>query len=61
MQEQTTSIISIILLLLGSVLMLVIGFGYISSKYVFVAGAIYFLLSVLFIGGILKKVFDNIL
>ena len=60
MQEQTTNTISIILLLLGSILTLAIGFGLISSKYLFVAGIVYFVLFVLFIEGISKKLFDDI-
>jgi hypothetical protein len=61
MQEQTTNTISIILILLGSILMLAIGFGLISFKYLFVAGIVYFILFVLFIEGISKKLFDDIL
>ncbi|MCP4610347.1 MAG: hypothetical protein GY845_16675 [Planctomycetes bacterium] len=38
MSKQTISAISIIPLLLGSILMLATGFGFISSKYSFVAG-----------------------
>ena len=40
--------------------MLAIGFGLISSKYLFVAGIVYFVLFVLFIEGISKKLFDDI-
>ena len=61
MQEQTKNTISIILLLLGSILALAIGFGLIASKYLFVAGIVYFILFVLFIEGISKKLFDDIL
>jgi hypothetical protein len=61
MQEQTTNIIEIILLLLGSILMLVTGLGFISSKYFVVAGIAYFILAALHINGILKKQFHNIL
>ena len=62
MQEQTTSIISIILLLMGSILMLTVGFGLISSKYVIVAGVVCFLIYVLVnLSGISKKLFDDIL
>ena len=61
MQEQTTSIISLILLLLVSILMLAIGLGLLSSKYVFAAGLLYFILAVLFIDGTLKKLFNDIL
>ena len=61
MQEQTASIISIILLLLASILMVIIGVGLLPSKYLFVAGIVYFILFVLFIEGISKKLFDDIL
>lgn len=61
MQEQTTSFISIILLLLVSILVLTIGLGFLPSEYYFVAGIIYFMLAVLFIEGKLKKLFDDIL
>ena len=62
MQEQTTSIISIILLLVGSILMLTMGFGLISSQYVFVAGIVCFIIYVFTnVIVILKKQFDDIL
>ena len=54
MSQQTISFISIILLLLGSILMLVLGFGYISSKLAIVAGVVCLIISV-FIDVILKK------
>ena len=60
MKEQTTSIISIILLLLGSILFLVIGFGLISSQYVFAAAVLCFIISA-FINIIMQKQFDDIL
>jgi len=46
MSQQTISFISIILLLLGSILMLVLGFGLISSKLAIVAGVVCFIASV---------------
>lgn len=61
MQEQTRNVISIILLFLASILLLAIGIGYLQSKYVFVAGIIYFILAAMFVEGILKKLFDHIL
>jgi hypothetical protein len=61
MHQSKTDFISIILLLLGSILMLAMGFGLISSNYVFVAVLVYFILSVLFIERVLKKLSDNIL
>ena len=54
MSQQKISFISIILLLLGSILMLVLGFGLISSKLAIVAGVVCFITSV-FIDGIFKK------
>lgn len=54
MYEYTIDIISIILLLLGSISMLVIGFGFISSKYIFVVGVVCFITPV-FIDRIFKK------
>jgi hypothetical protein len=43
MSKQTISAISIISLLLGSILMLAAGSGYVSSKYPFLAGLICFI------------------
>ena len=43
---QMTNAIQIILLLLGSILMLVTGFGFISSKYAIFAGVVCFIVSV---------------
>ena len=60
MHQQTTSFISIILLLLGSILLLTAGLGFISSKLVIAAGVVCFIIFV-FIDVILKKQFDNIL
>ena len=60
MKEQTTNIISATLLSLVSILMIAVGLGFLASKYYFVVGIIYFILAVLFIEGILKKLFDDI-
>jgi hypothetical protein len=57
MHQSMTGFISIILLLLGSILMLAIGLGLISSNYVLVAVLVCFISSVLFIDGVLKKLF----
>ena len=43
---QMTNVIQIILLLLGSILMLVTGFGFLSSKYAFFTGVIFLMVSV---------------
>ena len=61
MHQSKTGFISIILLLLGSVSILAMGFGLISSNYVLVAVLVCFIASVLFIERVLKKLFDNIL
>jgi hypothetical protein len=61
MQKQTISFISTVLLLLVSILMLAIGLRFLPSKYLFIAGLIYLILAVLFVDGILKKLFDDIL
>ncbi len=55
MHRSTTGFISIILLLLGSMLMLIKGFGFISSKYAIVAGVVCFIVS-MFLEGIFKKI-----
>ena len=55
MNGQTTSAIQIILLLLGSILMLTAGLGFISSKYAIVAGVVCFIVS-MFLEGIFKKI-----
>ena len=54
MSEQAGSVVSTILLVLGSILMLVAGFGFTSSKNVILAGVACFIASVL-IARILKK------
>ena len=54
MHQSTIGVVSIILLLLGSVLMLVAGIGLISSKYAIFAGVVCFITSV-FIERIFKK------
>jgi hypothetical protein len=59
-RQSTTGFISIILLLLGAVLMLARGFGFILSKYAFFAGLGCVIISA-FIDVILKKQFDEIL
>jgi hypothetical protein len=46
MNGQMTNAIQIILLLLGSILMLVAGFGFIPSKYAIFAGVVCFIISV---------------
>ena len=62
MHRSTTGFISIILLLLGSMLMLMLikGFGFISSKYAIVAGVLCFIISV-FIEILLNNQFNDIL
>jgi len=60
MHRSTTGFISIILLLLGSMLMLIKGFGFISSKYAIVAGVLCFIISV-FIEILLNNQFNDIL
>ena len=54
MSKHTISAISIIPLLLGSILMLAIGFGLTSSKYPVFTGVVCFIVSA-FIEGKLKK------
>ena len=54
MHEQAISAIPIILMLLGSILMLAAGLGFISSNNAIFAGVVCFIVSA-FIEGILKK------
>jgi hypothetical protein len=54
MHEQMISAIPIILMLLGSILMLAAGFGFISSNNAIFAGVVCFIVSA-FIEGIFKK------
>ncbi len=54
MSEQTKGAISIIPLLLGSILLMAVGFGFISSNNVLLVGILCFIVSAL-IGGIFKK------
>jgi len=60
MHQSTTGFISIILLLIGSMLMLIKGFDFISSKYAIVAGVLCFIISV-FIDVLLNNHFNDIL
>jgi hypothetical protein len=55
MNGQMTNAIQIILLLLGSILMLVTGFGFISSKYAILTGVVCFIVSV-FTDEIFRKI-----
>jgi len=54
MSEQTKDAISIIPLLLGSILLMAVGFGFISSNNVLLVGILCFIVSAL-IGGVFKK------
>jgi membrane protein YdbS with pleckstrin-like domain len=57
MNGQMTNAIQIILLLLGSILMLITGFCFISSKYAIFAGVVCFIVSV-FTEGIFRKIIN---
>ena len=59
MRQSTTDLISLILLSLGSILMLAMGLDLISFNYILIAVLAYFLVSVLFIDRVLKKLFDD--
>ena len=61
MYQSKIGFISVILLLLGSILLLAMGLGLISSHYVLVVVLVCFIFSVLFIERVLKKLFDDIL
>ena len=61
MHRSTIGLISIILLLIGSLSLVAMRLGLISSDYVIVAVLICFIASVLFIERVLKKQFDEIL
>ncbi len=59
MYQSKIGFISVILLLLGCILLLAMGIGFISSHYVLVVVLVCFIFSVSFIERVLKKLFDD--